>query len=127
VSSATIQLAVKALKAREIGRYKMLISLTAILGVAFLVLQVMGFMNLEQNNIALTGSKSNSAASFLLVITGLHMAHVLGGVVAILIIFIRAFAAKANNNSLPIEMAASYWHFVDILWIYLFLFYNWIG
>ena len=127
VSSATIQLAVKALKAREIGRYKMLISLTAILGVAFLVLQVMGFMNLEQNNIALTGSKSNSAASFLLVITGLHMAHVLGGVVAILIIFIRAFAAKANNNSLPIEMAASYWHFVDILWIHLFLFYNWIG
>jgi cytochrome c oxidase subunit 3 len=127
VSSATIQLAVKALKAREIGRYKMLISLTALLGVAFLVLQVLGFMNLEQNNIALTGSKSNSAASFLLVITGLHMAHVLGGVVAILIIFIRAFTRKANKNSLPIEMAASYWHFVDVLWIYLFLFYNWIG
>jgi cytochrome c oxidase subunit 3 len=127
VSSATIQLAVKALKAREIGRYKMLISLTALLGVAFLVLQVMGFMNLEQNNIALTGSKSNSAASFLLVITGLHMAHVLGGVVAILIIFSRAFTRKANKNSLPIEMAASYWHFVDVLWIYLFLFYNWIG
>jgi cytochrome c oxidase subunit 3 len=56
------------------------------------------------------------------------MLHVLGGVIAILIIFARAYASRVKNySSLPIEMAATYWHFVDVLWIYLFIFYNWIG
>lgn len=128
LSSLTIHLAVKSFKARDMGRYRALITLTAILGIVFLALQVGGFINLEHNNIALTGSKSNSAASFLLVITGLHMLHVLGGVIAILIIFARAYASRVKNySSLPIEMAATYWHFVDVLWIYLFIFYNWIG
>ena len=47
---------------------------------------------------------------------------------ALLVIFIRAYSVKMKNYSpLPIEMAATYWHFVDVLWIYLFIFYNWIG
>ncbi|HJV20839.1 MAG TPA: heme-copper oxidase subunit III [Sediminibacterium sp.] len=127
VSSFTIQLAVQAHKAKEIGKYRTWITLTALLGLAFLVIQIMGFSDLESNNIALTGSKSNSAASFLLVITGLHMLHVLGGVVAILFIFFRAYNSRENTTSLPVELAATYWHFVDVLWIYLFIFYNWIG
>jgi cytochrome c oxidase subunit 3 len=128
LSSLTIQLAAKSFKAREMGRYRTLITLTAFLGLVFLAMQVGGFMDLESRDIALTGSKSNSAASFLLVITGLHMLHVLGGVIAILIIFARAYASRVKNySSLPIEMAATYWHFVDVLWIYLFIFYNWIG
>ncbi|MBH2003588.1 MAG: heme-copper oxidase subunit III [Sphingobacteriia bacterium] len=128
VSSFTIQMAVQAHKAREMGKYRALITLTALLGLAFLVMQIMGFLDLESNNIALTGSRSNSAASFLLVITGLHMLHVLGGVVAILFIFIRAYNSQEKaGSSLPVELAATYWHFVDVLWIYLFIFYNWIG
>lgn len=128
VSSFTIQMAVQAHKASEMGKYRTLITLTALLGLAFLVMQIMGFLDLESNNIALTGSRSNSAASFLLVITGLHMLHVLGGVVAILFIFIRAYNSREKAGaSLPVELAATYWHFVDVLWIYLFIFYNWIG
>jgi cytochrome c oxidase subunit 3 len=128
LSSLTIQLAAKSFKAREMGKYRTLITLTAVLGLVFLAMQVWGFMDLESRDIALTGSKSNSAASFLLVITGLHMLHVLGGVIAIFIIFARAYASRVKNySSLPIEMAATYWHFVDVLWIYLFIFYNWIG
>jgi cytochrome c oxidase subunit 3 len=128
LSSVTIYLAQQSFKAREMGRYRSLITITAALGLLFISLQVMGFQNLESRNIALTGSKSNSAASFLLVITGLHMAHVLGGVIAILIIFIKAFTSRVKNySSLSIDMVSTYWHFVDVLWIYLFLFYNWIG
>ncbi len=127
-SSVTIHLSAKAFKAREMGRYRMLITITAALGVLFLVLQYLGFQNLEARNIALVGAKSNSAASFLFVITGLHMVHVLGGVVALLVIFIRAYSVKMKNySSLPIDLVCTYWHFVDILWIYLFIFYNWIG
>ena len=127
-SSITIHLAIKAFKAREMGRYRTLITLTVGLGLLFVALQVMGFIGLENRNIALTGVKSNSAASFLFVITGLHLVHVLGGVIALLVIFIRAYSVKIKNyNSLPIELMGTYWHFVDALWIYLFIFYNWIG
>ncbi len=128
LSSITIHLAQKSFKAREMGRYRNLITITALLGLAFITLQVLGFQDLESRNIALIGNKSNSAASFLLVITGLHMAHVLGGVIAILVIFIRAYASRVKNySSLSIDMVSTYWHFVDVLWIYLFIFYNWIG
>lgn len=127
-SSATIHLATKAFKAREMARYRTLITVTALLGVAFMALQILGFMDLEARNIALTGAKSNSAASFLLVITGLHMLHVLGGVIALLVMFIKAYVSSVKNySSLSIELVGTYWHFVDILWIYLFIFYNWIG
>jgi cytochrome c oxidase subunit 3 len=128
LSSVTIYLAQKSFKAREMGRYRLLITITAILGVLFIVMQALGFQDLELRNIALTGARSNSAASFVLVITGLHMAHVLGGVIALLIIFIRAYGAKVKNySSLPIDLISTYWHFVDVLWIYLFIFYSWIG
>jgi cytochrome c oxidase subunit 3 len=128
LSSLTMHLALKSFKAREMGRYRTLITLTAALGVAFIVMQYLGFMDLEARNIALIGARSNSAASFLFVITGLHMLHVLGGVIALLVAFIRAYTAnKRNYSAIPVEITATYWHFVDILWIYLFVFYNWIG
>jgi cytochrome c oxidase subunit 3 len=128
VSSVTIHLATKAFKAREMSRYRVLITVTALLGVLFITLQWLGFQDMGNRNIALTGIKSNSAASFLFVITGLHMLHVLGGVIAVLVIFIKAYAVRIKNySSLPIELVGTYWHFVDALWIYLFIFYNWIG
>lgn len=127
-SSVTMQLSIKAFKAREMSRYRTLITATTLLGILFIVMQGMGFQSLELKNIALTGAKSNSAASFLFVITGIHMLHVLGGVIALLVIFIRAYRLKVKNYSaLPIELAGTYWHFVDAIWIYLFIFYNWIG
>ncbi len=128
LSSVTIHLATKAFKAREMSRYKTLISITALLGVLFIVLQYLGFRHMEAQHIALVGPKSNSSASFLFVITGLHMVHVLGGVIALLVIFARAFRTNTRTyNSVPLEIAGTYWHFVDALWIYLFVFYNWIG
>ncbi|OYY25097.1 MAG: cytochrome oxidase subunit III [Bacteroidetes bacterium 24-39-8] len=127
-SSLTMYLATKAMKAREMSRYRTLITITAGLGLAFLVMQYLGFKDLEARDIALIGPKSNSAASFLFVITVLHMLHVLGGVIAILIVFAKAFRSTVKNYSaVPVEVVGTYWHFVDALWIYLFLFYNWIG
>jgi len=128
VNSLTMHLATKAFKAREMGRYRTLMTVTAGLGVLFIVLQYFGFNDLEARGIALIGPKSNSAASFLFVITGLHMVHVLGGVIALLVMFIRAYSSKVKSySSIPVEVAGTYWHFVDILWIYLLIFYNWIG
>ena len=128
VSSFTIQMAVKKAKAGEMAQYRGFLSVTAILGVTFIILQLRGFQALELNNVALTGARSNSAGSFLLVITGLHLLHLLAGVIALVVISIKAVATKSSTNQvLPVELAATYWHFVDILWIYLFVFLNWVG
>jgi cytochrome c oxidase subunit 3 len=126
-SSVTIQLSLKALKAREMMAYKRWLMITAVLGVLFLVLQIVGFKQFSANDIRLIGAGSNASYSFLLAISGLHGLHVLGGVIALVVIAIQALrVATRSYNTVPLEVAATYWHFVDALWIYLFIFFNWM-
>ena len=128
ISSFTIQMAVKKCKEQNENQYRGFLAVTAILGALFIILQIQGFMTLEVNGIALTGARSNSAGSFLFVITGLHLLHVLGGVLALIWISLKAFLAKSDiNNGLPVKLISNYWHFVDILWVYLFVFLHWVG
>lgn len=123
-SSLTMFLAVKAFKARERKRYRLLISLTCVLGLLFGAFQWMGFQDLASRGIQIFGNGSNPAASFLGVIVGLHFLHVFGGIVALIIRVLRAFKRKVKSyDATPIEVVAIYWHFVDILWIYLFVFF----
>jgi cytochrome c oxidase subunit 3 len=124
LSSLTVHLAEKSFKSRDMARYRILITITAALGVAFVVLQFFGFKYLSDRGVQIIGSGSNPAGSFLGVITGVHMLHVLGGVVALSIMFAKAFSSrKKNYSSISIELASTYWHFVDALWIYLFIFF----
>lgn len=125
LSSLTVQLGLLAFKKREMNRYRTLIAVTTILGVLFIVMQYIGFRQLWDSGITLRGS---GAGQFLYVITGLHAAHVLGGIITLIVMFIKAFfGASRNYSSVPVELAATYWHFVDFLWIYLFIFFMWIG
>jgi len=127
ISSITIHLALKSFKAREMSRYRLLITVTAVLGIAFCLSQFYGFSELKNNGIQIFGQGSNPAASFLGVIVGFHVLHVLAGVIAILFIFIKAYSSKVKNYSgVPIEMISTFWHFVDLLWIYLFIFFMWV-
>lgn len=128
LSSITMFLSVRAIRAGKMNQYKTMITVTAVLGFAFLLLQYLGFKDLQAKNIAMVGARSNSAASFLFVITFLHMIHVLGGVTALIVFWVKAKSKKITENSVvSVEILGTYWHFVDLLWIYLFLFYNWIG
>ncbi len=128
ISSFTIQMAVKKQKEQNENQYRGFLSLTAILGLVFIILQIQGFKALEANSIALIGNRSNSAASFLFVITGLHLLHVLGGIVALIWISLKAVSSKNNiDNPMPVKLVSNYWHFVDILWVYLFVFLRWVG
>lgn len=127
LSSLTVHLALKAFRNREMARYRQLITATMVLGIVFIVLQIIGFYDLNARGIKLTGQGSNVAGSFLFVIAALHMLHVLGGIIVLIVMFLKAFSAKSRNYSaVPVEMTATYWHFVDGLWIYLFIFLNWI-
>lgn len=127
LGSLFIHLALKWFRARNMRLYRLLINATALLGVAFITMQFIGFMQLQSSGVQLFGKGSNPAASFLGVIVGLHLLHVLGGVIAILIQFFKSYRQKVKTySSLSIELAATYWHFVDILWLYLFVFLMWL-
>jgi cytochrome c oxidase subunit 3 len=123
LSSLTIQIAVKNIKAKEMQRYRLMLGITALLGILFAAMQWYGFKILSTNGILFTGKNSNPGASFLLIIIGLHALHVLGGVVALIVFNVKIYFSKVRNYSaVPVEVVATYWHFVDILWVYLLLF-----
>jgi cytochrome c oxidase subunit III len=123
LSSVTMQIAVKSIKAKEMQRYRIFLGITALLGVVFALMQWYGFKILGDNGVLLTGKNSNPGASFLLVIIGLHAVHVLGGVVGLVVMYLKVYFSKIRNYSaVPAEVVATYWHFVDILWLYLLLF-----
>jgi len=126
-SSVTIQMALRSFRQRDMRLYRSLILTTLLLGVAFVVLQWFGFKDLW-NNQQITFKGSAGAGQFLYVIFGLHALHVIGGVIALLVLFIKAFFGKTKvYSSVPTEVTATYWHFVDLLWIYLLVFFIVIG
>ena len=121
ISSVTIQSALKAFKERNMGLYRRLTTVTIVLGLVFILMQVAGFSQLYNSGVLMEGA---GAGVFLYIIFGLHGLHVFGGVVALLIMFFRAFSSRIRNySSVPVEVAATYWHFVDVLWLYLFIFF----
>ena len=120
ISSITLHLSLKAFKQRDMSRYRWLVVVSLVLGLLFIVTQGIGFNQLWVKGITLT---KNVSFSFLYVIVGLHSLHVLGGIVALLLLFANAFRAKIRNyNMVPLEVISTYWHFVDLLWIYLLVF-----
>lgn len=127
LSSLAIQMALRSFKQREMKKYRTLIGMTFLLGIAFVILQCLGFKELwEHQHITFRGV--SGAGQFLYVIFGLHALHVIGGVIALMVIFVKAVLGKTKiYTSVPVEVVATYWHFVDILWIYLLIFFLVIG
>jgi cytochrome c oxidase subunit III len=125
ISSLTMQMALRSFKQREMSTYRKLILLTTVLGILFVALQWFGFRSLWNNNVRFSGA---GAGQFLYVIAGLHAVHVLGGIVALVIITLKAFFGRIKNyDSVPVEIMRTYWHFVDLLWLYLLVFFILMG
>jgi cytochrome c oxidase subunit 3 len=121
ISSLTVQMALKAFRDREMLRYRNLMSLTALLGIVFVLLQWVGFRTIWASGIDFHGS---GGGQFLYVIAGLHAVHVLGGIIPLVVMVGKAYATKTRSyNSVPVEIMSTYWHFVDLLWLYLFVFF----
>jgi cytochrome c oxidase subunit III len=125
ISSITLQAGLRAFKQRAMSQYRVLMAVTLILGVVFVILQWMGFDELWATGITFQGS---GAGQFLYVIFGLHAIHVVGGVIVLIVMLLKAFSAKVKlYSSVPLEVTATYWHFVDLLWIYLLVFFMVLG
>lgn len=127
-SSVIIQLASRNFKQRRFGAYRQLLILTALLGIAFIAMQLIGFAEVNDKGIKLIGRGSNVAGSFLAVIAGVHILHVLGGIVAILVMLVKSMRKHTRSyDAVPVEVLSTYWHFVDVLWIYLFAFLSMVN
>ena len=121
--SITFHLAKKAIqKDNQSATTKFLLS-TLALGILFVILQFVGFGQIVENGYYFTGSESSITTTFLYVVTVVHLIHLAGGVISLLIIIYNHFKQKYNSSqTLGIELGAMYWHFLDLLWVYLFLF-----
>lgn len=123
VSSFTVQMAWFAAKKDEISAVRIWMLVTLVLAFVFLYLQWESWVRLVQINVYLVG---NPSGSFLYVLTGLHAFHLLTGIVYLAIVTVKAFRFKIHRTAiLDMELSATYWHFLDILWVALFAFLLW--
>ncbi len=121
--SVSFHLAKRAIKKNEQSKTTLFLLLTLALGITFVLFQFTGFGQLTSEGYYFTGPESNIATTFLYVIAVLHLAHLAGGLISLLIIIYNHFKLKYNSTQyLGIELGAMYWHFLDFLWVYLFLF-----
>lgn len=104
-----------------------LIVLVFLLGVLFTYLQINGWKELTSMGVYLTGEGSNVAGSFLYILTLSHLVHLAGGLIALFVAAINIKTKKYNSKSfLGLEITAIYWHFLSVLWIYLFFFLKYL-
>jgi cytochrome c oxidase subunit 3 len=120
VSSGTMHWAYLSVKKDNLETAKLAIGITTVLGIGFLIGQILAWGEMVKGNIHLVG---NPSGSFVYVISGLHGLHIVGGLVFLLIVLVSLFQLKIHSkNLLRIEMCATYWHFLGGLWLYLFVF-----
>jgi cytochrome c oxidase subunit 3 len=123
LSSLTMIMAEKAVKKDD--RKQATFGLWATLGlsVIFIYLQFQSFSELISSGFYFTGSESTVTTSFIYVVVLSHLAHLAGGIIVLLVLIYNHFKQKYHaGQTLGLELGATYWHFVDGLWIYLFLF-----
>ena len=97
---------------------------TFVLGCLFVFFQFKGFGQVIENGYFFTGSQSNVTTSFLYIVVLVHLAHLLGGFISLIVVIYNHYKQKYNAlQTLGIELSAMYWHFMDFIWVYLFLFF----
>ena len=101
--------------------------ITLVLGFVFVYCQYQGWMELYSKDIVLGGKKSNASGSFFILFVLAHWAHLFGGIISLTITLLKSLRKRYNaENTLGLELCSIYWHFLDILWVYLFLFLYYI-
>ncbi|GAB2783152.1 hypothetical protein GCM10027275_28800 [Rhabdobacter roseus] len=120
LSSLFMQWAYYSAKKDNFANLKIAISITFVLGMAFLWMQFQGWKELVAMKVYFVG---NPSGSFFYVFTGLHGFHLISGLLVLLYALVAAFRMKVHAKSLrQMEICTTYWHFLDVLWLYLFFF-----
>lgn len=128
-SSSTLHWANKAFKEERFRSYRLNISLTLICGIGFMILQAIGWQQMIQGGITMS---NNTGGMFIYILSGLHLVHALGGIIALGVAnrdafkrmeYVESYVYSVNPpNQLKLRLISIYWHFIDALWLVLFLF-----
>ena len=120
LSSLSMHYSLLAAKKDQFNALRISISITFVLGLLFLVMQFYGWIQLVEMNVYFVG---NPSGSFVYVLSGLHGFHIIAGLILLIISLFAAFSYKINAMQLTlIKICATFWHFLDALWLYLFIF-----
>lgn len=123
ISSITMNWTLSSAKENNFKNVKIASLLTLLLGVAFIVCQFKAWGQLVDQKVFFAGKSSSGSGSYLYALTGLHLAHLVFGIMALIVVWIKSMGQKYNSeNLLGVRLCAIFWHFLDALWIYLFLF-----
>jgi len=123
ISSLTMLFAYKSAAKDNFSGVKIGMLLTLILGSCFIFLQFEAWKQLTEGGVFITGKTSNPSGSFLYAISGAHLVHLAGGIFMLIYVCIKSFREVYHSkNLLGLQLCSVYWHFLDLLWIYLFLF-----
>ncbi len=122
-SSVTYYFVKKAIEKDNRGMATALLLATLALGIVFILLQFQGFNEIISQGYHFTGPTSNIVTTFMFIIVVTHLVHIIGGILVLLVVIYNHFKQKyKSGQTLGLELGAMYWHFVDFLWVYLFLF-----
>jgi cytochrome c oxidase subunit 3 len=118
VSSYTLEKARRRLSDADLSGFRKLWRATTILGILFLVGQVIAWLQLVASGLYIA---SNQATSFFYIFTAAHAVHLLGGIAALLYVAVRDFETGKISRQTAVKITSYYWHFMDGLWVFLVL------
>ncbi len=129
--SIVLQYALYCYRHAKFSRFRLLMLISFLLGCSFLALQFTGWQQLKAMGMTLTG---NLSGSFVYLITAMHGLHIIGGLLVTLLFIFFAVRSRKDpiyelrdiinpKRQLKLEMLVSYWHYVDIVWVYLYIFF----
>ena len=126
-SSITFYFAKKYVIAQQKKQGMIFLIITFLLGITFILLQFKGFSEIISSGYFFTGSESTITTSFIYLVVLLHLTHMLAALISVLVVIYNHYKQRYTmGNTVGIEIAATFWHFVDVLWIYLFLFFYFV-
>lgn len=127
LSSLSIHLALILAKKDKVKQVQIPVFATLILGAAFIVAQFMGYSELIERGIYFTGANHTASGSYLYIITAVHLLHLVGGIIALLVVVFNSIKYRYDSkNLLGLQLCSTYWHFLGILWIYLYVFFSFV-
>lgn len=127
LSSITFYFAKKYVIAQQKKQGMIFLIITFLLGITFILLQFKGFSEIISSGYFFTGSESTITTSFIYLVVLLHLTHMLAALISVLVVIYNHYKQRYTmGNTVGIEIAATFWHFVDVLWIYLFLFFYFV-
>jgi len=123
LSSIFLYAAKQSLKKNQVTTTTFLLIGALVLGIAFIYSQIQGFNQIIDSGYNFTGPTSNITMSYIYIIAVVHIIHVLAGIICLIVVIINQLNKKySSENTLGFDLASTFWHFVDILWLYLFFF-----